>query len=108
MSSDIVPDHPLVDADVADPPRQSPGPMLHDVYQVVEDGDVYPASALVLVREAVEVKGRGLTGRREAIDKATANLPEGERYGTFRTVRHGEMSDPIIREQDTTPRDKWS
>jgi hypothetical protein len=57
---------------------------------------------------AVEVKARGLAGRQEAIAKATANSPEAERYGTFRVVKHGEMSDPIVREQVVEPRDKWS
>lgn len=89
-------------------PRQSPGPMLHDVYEVVEDGDVYPTNALVLVMEAVEVKARGLAGRKEAIAKATADRDETERYGTFRVVKHGEMSEPITRMQKTEPVDVWT
>lgn len=89
-------------------PRASPGPMLHDVYEVAEEGDVYPANALVLVMEAVEVRARGLAGRKEAIAKATAGRDEIERYGTFRTVKHGEMSEPIVRAQKIEPVDVWS
>jgi hypothetical protein len=84
------------------PSRQSPGPMLHDVYEELEGGD------LQLVMEAVEVKARGLAGRKEAISKATADLDESARYGTFRTVKHGEMSDPIVRAQKIEPVDVWS
>jgi hypothetical protein len=87
------------------PPRQSPGPMLHDVYLEREDGSLVP------IASAVEVKGRGLAGRREAIIKATASdegLLDTERYGTFRVVKHGEMSEPITRTQKTEPVDVWT
>jgi hypothetical protein len=82
--------------------RQSPGPMLHDVYQELEGGTLEP------IASAVEVKARGLAGRQEAISKGTADLDEHARYGTFRVVKHGEMSDPITREQKTEPVDVWS
>lgn len=86
------------------PQRQSPGPMLHDVWRVDED-------ALYLVAEAVEVKARGAAGRREAVALATAlrtDFSDEQRYGTFRTVKHGEMSDPIVRAQKIEPVDVWS
>lgn len=83
-------------------PRQSPGPMLHDVYQELEGGTLEP------IATAVEVKARGLAGRQEAITKGTANLDEHARYGTFRVVKHGEMSEPITRTQKTEPVDVWT
>lgn len=84
--------------------RKSPGPMLHDVYYVQDDGSLSPLD------QGVEVKARGLAGRKEAITKATADLSADDhmRYGTFRVVKHGEMSDPIVREQKTEPVDVWS
>lgn len=84
-------------------PRQSPGPMLHDVYRVLDNGD------LRLVMETVEVKARGLAGRREAVTRAGLLAEsEGAQYGTFRVVKHSEMSDPITRTQKTEPVDVWS
>lgn len=94
--------HDIPDALMAPQPR-SPGPMLHDVWRVMEDGD------LRMIQQSVKVKGRGIAGRREAVAKATIGATnEAEQYGTFVTVKHGEISAPIAREQDTSPRDKWS
>jgi hypothetical protein len=95
--------HDIPDA-LTSPQRQSPGPYLHDVYYVQDDGSLSPLD------QGVEVKARGLAGRKEAITKATADLSADDpmRYGTFRVVKHGEMSDPIVREQVVEPRDKWS
>jgi hypothetical protein len=84
------------------PQRQSPGPMLHDVYRERDDG------SLECLDIAVEVKGRGIAGRREAVRIASDKLTEDARYGTFRTVKHGEMSDPIVRAQKIEPVDVWS
>jgi hypothetical protein len=90
--------------DTVEPRRASPGPMLHDVWRQDDNGH------LQLVAAAVEVKARGEAGRQEAIVKGTADLPADDphRYGSFRTVKHGEMSDPIMRENETVTRDKWS
>jgi hypothetical protein len=87
--------------------RQSPGPMLHDVWRVL-DGEGGGIVMMELVAEAVRVMNRGIAGKREAIALATANESENGQYGTFRVVKHGEMSDPIVREQVVEPRDKWS
>jgi hypothetical protein len=80
------------------------GPFLHDVYYVQDDDSLSPLD------QGVEVKARGLAGRKEAITKATADLSVDDpmRYGTFRVVKHGEMSDPITRAQKTEPVDVWS
>jgi hypothetical protein len=96
--------HDIPDA-LTPPTRQSPGPYLHDVYRAGDDG------WLLLVMEAVEVKARGLAGRQEAIAKATASskaVNSDEQYGTFRVVKHGEMSDPITRNKKVVEQDDWS
>jgi hypothetical protein len=96
--------HDIPDA-LTPPQRQSPGPMLHDVWRVTSLNPV----TLVAAGEAIPVKNRGIAGRREAVAKATAQVANPEyQYGTFVTVKHGEISAPILREQDTSPRDKWS
>lgn len=86
----------------AESPRASPGPMQHDVYRISDSG------LLKLIVEAVTVQARGMAGRREAVRKATEQLPEDEQYGTFVTVKHGEMSAPITREKKLEPTDVWS
>lgn len=95
---------------IANPPRPSPGPMQHDVWRVIQPDD---DGAVVLEQvnasdKPVTVQARGMAGRREAVRKATEKLPEDEQYGTFVTVKHGEMSAPITREKKLEPTDVWS
>jgi hypothetical protein len=45
--------------------------------------------------------------RREAIVKATAELPEDRQVGTFATVKHGELQ-TVTRTRKVEPTDVWN
>lgn len=68
----------------------------YDVYRQDADG------TLDLV--AADVKA---STRREAIVKATAELDENRQYGTFSTVKHGELQS-TTRGRKTEPTDVWT
>jgi hypothetical protein len=95
--------HDIPDA-LTPPQRQSAGPIRHDVYRVLENGDL----RLVNDLNSIEVKARGLAGRQKAIDLAVAGLPEDQRGGRFRTVKHGEMSDEITLDFELVKQPRWS
>lgn len=85
------------DAPKTDTPKpRKPRATSYDVYRQDADG------TLDLV--AADVKA---PTRREAIVKATADLDENRQYGTFCTVKHGELQS-ITRARKVEPQDVWS
>lgn len=68
----------------------------YDVYRQDDDG--------TLDRIAVDVKA---PTRREAIVQATAGMQEDRQYGTFATVKHGEMRSDT-RARKVEPTDIWT
>lgn len=67
--------------------------------------DVYrqdPSGTLDLIGADVQAPSR-----REAIVRATADLPEDRQYGGFATVKHGEVQ-TITRTRKVEPTDVWS
>jgi hypothetical protein len=68
----------------------------YDVYR--QDSD----NTLDLIAQDVKAPTR-----REAIVKATGELPEDRQYGTFATVKHGEVQ-TITRTRKVEPTDVWS
>lgn len=68
----------------------------YDVYRQDADGTLDPIMG--------DVKA---PTRREAIVKATADLDEDRQYGTFSTVKRGELQS-ITRARKVEPQDVWS
>jgi hypothetical protein len=68
----------------------------YDVYRQDDDG------TLDLITGDVKAPTR-----REAIVKATVDLPEDRQVGTFATVKHGEVQ-TITRTRKVEPTDIWS
>jgi len=83
-----------------DAPRTSAKPRAknpsYDVWRRDEDG------RLDLIQEDVKAPTR-----REAIVKATADLPEDRQYGEFATAKHGEVQS-ITRTRKVEPQDVWT
>jgi hypothetical protein len=88
------------------PKARAPKAKLYDVYVLTDVGRAAPSLEL-LAAEVSSVLPRDAAARKDAIRTATAGLAEDEQYGTFATVKTGEMV-TLTRGRKVEPQDVWS
>jgi len=87
------------------PKARGPKAKTYDVFVQVDGPN--GAALELLAAEVSSVLPRDAAARKDAIRTATAGLSEDEQYGTFATVRTGELV-TLTRARVVEPQDVWS